>query len=193
MLTSSLFCVNGVSTTARLDASLQTTTISRDFAARSQLFDGEFASLSAPLGEKTVSSPVVIRLADHVHDVAVGVDWLRSVTQHRPLLRSYIVFFTPDTSSQFFNKAVSSHCVGFQYTSGNSRAVFVPAQGSGAASCSRKTVSPQLDLFNDVLRSVPASSNVMIDNGPCFSSFTNCLFYVIYCRWVSSFPRSVFL
>ena len=69
-----------------MDASLQTTTISRDFAARSQLFDGDIASLSAP---------VVIHLADHVHDVAVRVDWLRSVTEHRPLLRSYIVYFTP--------------------------------------------------------------------------------------------------
>jgi hypothetical protein len=78
-----------------LDVSLQTTTISRDFAARSQLFDGDIASLSAPVGEKTVSSPVVIHLADHVHDVAVRVDWLCSVTEHRPLLRSYIVYFTP--------------------------------------------------------------------------------------------------
>ena len=88
-----------MSTTARLDASLQTTTISRDFAACCQLSDGDIASLSAPVGEKTVSSSVVIHLTDHVHDVAVGVDWLWSVTGHRPLFCSFIVFFMPDTSS----------------------------------------------------------------------------------------------
>ena len=147
---SSLFCINGVSTTARLDASLQTTTISRNFATHCQLSDGNIASLSAPVGEKTVSSPVVIHLADHVHDITVGVDRLWSVTGHRPLFCSFILFFMPDTSSHFSNKAVSSDCVGFQYISGNSGAILVPAQSSGAASCSHKTVSSQLDLFNDV-------------------------------------------
>ena len=159
-----------------MDASLQTTTISRDFATRCQLSDGDIASLSAPVGEKTVSSPVVINLPDHVHDVTVSMDRLWSVTGHRPLFCLFILFFTPDTSSHFSNKAVSSDCVGFQYTSGNSDAILVPAQSSGAASCSRKTVSSQLDLFNDIQRSMAARSNVMLDNCPCFSSFTNYVF-----------------
>ena len=76
----------------------------------------------------------------------------------------------------FFILAVSSDSVGFQYTSANSRAIFVPAQSSHAASCSHKTLSPQLDLFNDVQRSMLASSNVMVGNSSYLSSFTNCLF-----------------
>jgi hypothetical protein len=83
MSASSLFCVNGVSTTALLDASLEKTMIRREFAARCDLSDGDTAVVSAPIGDKTVSSPVVVNLADHVHDVAVGADWLRSVTQER--------------------------------------------------------------------------------------------------------------
>jgi len=74
MSASSLFWVNGVSTTALLDASLEKTTIRREFAARCDLSDGDTALVSAPIGDKTVSSPVVVTIADHVHDVAVGAD-----------------------------------------------------------------------------------------------------------------------
>jgi hypothetical protein len=92
MSASSLFCVNGVSTTALLDASLEKTTIRREFAARCDLSDGDTALVSAPIGDKTVSSPVVVTIADHVHDVAVGADWLRSVTQDRLCFRQCTVF-----------------------------------------------------------------------------------------------------
>jgi hypothetical protein len=81
-----------------------------------------------------------------------------------------ISFLSCLTRPLIFFKAVSLDCVGFQYTSGNSRAVFVPAQGSHAGSCSRTTLSPQLDLFNDVQRSMLASTNVMIVNGSYLSS-----------------------
>lgn len=85
MSTSSLFSVNGVSATAQLNPSQQTTTISSSFATLMGLSNGDAAVISAPVTDQILTSSVVIRIADHMYDVAVGIDWLRLSAERRPI------------------------------------------------------------------------------------------------------------
>jgi hypothetical protein len=104
MSTYSFFTVNGVPVTAQVDPSLQTSTISPAFAARFHLTDGGIALICAPVGVDTVSTPVEITIVHSPHDVVVGMDWIRSVSQHRLRFRSYFFDLRPIVSSHGFKK-----------------------------------------------------------------------------------------
>jgi hypothetical protein len=69
--------------TALLDASLEKTTIRCEFAARCDMSDRDTTLIFASIGDKTVSLPVVVNIADHEHDIAVSANWLCSITQDR--------------------------------------------------------------------------------------------------------------
>ena len=151
MSSSSLFRVNGVSACARVNAAEQTSTISHAFAARCRVSDWDDVVISAPVGDQNVSSSVAIRIADHMHDVTVGVDWMRCATRHRFGLSTYdlyevlVLFLLSDVDL----KGPSSLGIGFQYSSGYGHTSIVPAGSSSGP-------SSQLDNTFRIRNSLPA-------------------------------------
>ena len=132
MTTLSLFTVNGVSATALVDLSLQTTTLSASFASRLALSDGDNVIISAPLQDKTVCSSVIIHIAHHSSDIVVGVDWFRQNAGQR--LGRCACCFGPvrRASSDLQQLAGPSLAVGFQSGSHN-HCPFSLSEASGSS------------------------------------------------------------
>ncbi|KAF8337864.1 hypothetical protein F5887DRAFT_1077986 [Amanita rubescens] len=135
MSTLSLFSVNGISATAVVNTSLQTTTICPSFALRLGLSHGDTTLISAPMSDRSVSSSVVIHIAEHVSD-AVG---------------------------QKMDLSLPSAGVGFQYNSGQRHGMIVFSQSSSVAlyDCNDGGF-PQLHMSEDMYLAIHQANRLTI-------------------------------